>query len=91
MTGVGSKPELVIDSVHVRYGEARAVHGASIRVPAGQVIGIVGPNGAGKTTAIRILTTILEADSGYFSVDGIGSEYPEKIRSRIGEIGRAHV
>ena len=47
-------------------------------------MGFLGPNGAGKTTAIRILTTILEADSGYFFVEGIGSENPEKIRRRIG-------
>jgi ABC-2 type transport system ATP-binding protein len=47
-------------------------------------MGFLGPNGAGKTTAIRILTTILEPDSGYFFVDGISSEYPEKIRQKIG-------
>jgi ABC-2 type transport system ATP-binding protein len=47
-------------------------------------LGFLGPNGAGKTTAIRILTTILESDSGHFVVDGISGEYPEKIRHRIG-------
>ena len=47
-------------------------------------MGFLGPNGAGKTTSIRILTTILEPDSGQFSVDGISSKYPEKIRSKIG-------
>lgn len=51
---------------------------------AGRILGFLGPNGAGKTTAIRILTTILEPDSGHFVVDGIGSEYPERIRQRIG-------
>jgi len=47
-------------------------------------MGFLGPNGAGKTTAIRILTTILEPTAGRFVVDGISSEYPEKIRRKIG-------
>jgi ABC-2 type transport system ATP-binding protein len=51
---------------------------------AGRILGFLGPNGAGKTTSIRILTTILEPDSGHFVVDGISSEYPEQIRHRIG-------
>jgi len=42
----------------------------------GRVLGFLGPNGAGKTTAIRILTTILEPDAGYFIVDGIRSTSP---------------
>ena len=28
------------------------------------MLGLLGPNGAGKTTAVRILTTLLEADGG---------------------------
>ena len=51
---------------------------------AGRILGFLGPNGAGKTTAIRILTTILEPDAGHFVVDGIGSEYPARIRRAIG-------
>jgi ABC-2 type transport system ATP-binding protein len=47
-------------------------------------MGFLGPNGAGKTTSIRILTTIMEPDSGRFMVDGISSEHPDKIRRRIG-------
>jgi len=51
---------------------------------AGRILGFLGPNGAGKTTSIRILTTMLEPDAGHFVVDGISSEYPEKIRRKIG-------
>jgi len=47
-------------------------------------LGFLGPNGAGKTTSIRILTTMMEPESGRFVVDGIGSEHPEDIRRRIG-------
>jgi ABC-2 type transport system ATP-binding protein len=75
---------LVADELRKSYGKRQALRGLSFSLKAGRVMGFLGPNGAGKTTAIRILTTILEADSGYFFVEGIGSEYPEKIRRRIG-------
>lgn len=75
---------LVADELRKSYDKRIALHGLSFTLKAGRVMGFLGPNGAGKTTAIRILTTILEADSGNFSVDGIGSEFPEKIRARIG-------
>lgn len=51
---------------------------------AGRILGFLGPNGAGKTTAIRILTTIMEPDSGNFVVDGISCDCPERIRQVIG-------
>src|SRR5512147_717534 len=80
-----SQPEvLVAENLQKLYGKRKALRGLTFTLKAGRVMGFLGPNGAGKTTAIRILTTILDADTGYFSVEGIGSEYPEKIRSRIG-------
>jgi ABC-2 type transport system ATP-binding protein len=66
------------------YGPREALRGLTFSLRAGRILGFLGPNGAGKTTAIRILTTILEPDAGHFVIDGIPSEYPEKIRTRIG-------
>lgn len=80
----GEREILVADNLRKYYGKRQALKGLSFSLKAGRVMGFLGPNGAGKTTAIRILTTILQADSGYFFVEGIGSENPEKIRSRIG-------
>jgi ABC-2 type transport system ATP-binding protein len=66
------------------YGEREALQGLSFSLKAGHILGFLGPNGAGKTTAIRIITTILHADSGNFTVDGIDSKFPDRIRTRIG-------
>jgi ABC-2 type transport system ATP-binding protein len=66
------------------YGQREALRGLTFSLAPGRVLGFLGPNGAGKTTAIRILTTILEPSSGYFAVDGITSDQPEKIRQKIG-------
>jgi ABC-2 type transport system ATP-binding protein len=75
---------LVAEALHKSYGPRPALRGLSFSLTAGRILGFLGPNGAGKTTAIRILTTILEPDSGHFIVDGISSKYPEKIRRKIG-------
>lgn len=75
---------LLVEDVRKSYGSRPALRGLSFSLNAGRVMGFLGPNGAGKTTAIRILTTILEPDAGYFFVDGISSEHPEKIRAKIG-------
>jgi len=75
---------LVAEDLQKSYGPRPALRGLSFSLQSGRVLGFLGPNGAGKTTAIRILTTILEPSSGHFSVDGISSEHPERIRPKIG-------
>src|SRR6185369_11603056 len=46
------------------YGSVRALDGLDLAVPEGSVLALLGPNGAGKTTAVRVLTTLLQPDSG---------------------------
>ena len=75
---------LVAEGLRKSYGPRCALQRLSFSLKAGHILGFLGPNGAGKTTSIRILTTMLEPDSGHFVIDGIGSEYPAKIRQRIG-------
>jgi ABC-2 type transport system ATP-binding protein len=75
---------LLAEDLRKSYGPRPALRGLSFSLKAGRILGFLGPNGAGKTTAIRILTTILEPSSGQFVVDGISSEYPERIRRKIG-------
>jgi ABC-2 type transport system ATP-binding protein len=80
----GRTDVLVAEGLQKAYGPRQALRGLSFTLKAGRLLGFLGPNGAGKTTSIRILTTILEPDAGYFTVDGISHEYPEKIRRCIG-------
>ena len=72
-----------------KYGDVTALDGLDLEVPKGTVLGLLGPNGAGKTTAVRIFTTLLDADDGLAEVAGIDvRRHPDEVRSRIGLSGQ---
>jgi ABC-2 type transport system ATP-binding protein len=71
------------------YGATVALDGLDIDVEQGAVLGVLGPNGAGKTTAVRILATLLQADSGFAEVAGFDvATQPQQVRSVIGLTGQ---
>ncbi|HHV97136.1 MAG TPA: ABC transporter ATP-binding protein [Clostridiaceae bacterium] len=51
-------------------GKVRAVDNVTLTVKDGEIFGFLGPNGAGKTTTIKIITGILNADSGSVKING---------------------
>lgn len=70
-------------------GQVQALKGVSLKVPRGQVFGLLGPNGSGKTTMVRILSTILAPTSGTAVVDGFDVvKQPHEVRRRIGLAGQ---
>jgi ABC-2 type transport system ATP-binding protein len=72
-----------------RYGEVTALDGLDLEVEEGTVLGLLGPNGAGTTTAVRILTTLLDADEGTAEVAGVDVRAdPGGVRRRIGLSGQ---
>ncbi|WP_103500521.1 MULTISPECIES: ATP-binding cassette domain-containing protein [unclassified Streptomyces] len=71
------------------FGDVKALDGVDIDVPEGTVLGLLGPNGAGKTTAVRVLTTLIQPDSGRVEVAGIDVlKYPNTVRRSIGLSGQ---
>jgi ABC-2 type transport system ATP-binding protein len=67
----------------------QALDGVSFNVEPGTVFGLLGPNGSGKTTAVRILTTILQPDSGVARVLGHDvTDKPNLVRTLIGLAGQ---
>jgi ABC-2 type transport system ATP-binding protein len=72
-----------------RYGSLTALDGLDLGVEEGTVLGLLGPNGAGKTTAVRIFTTLLEADAGTAEVAGLDVRTnPKGVRASIGLSGQ---
>ncbi len=56
-----------------------ALKDVSFHVEPGQIYGFIGPNGAGKSTTIKVLTGLLNFDSGKVLVNGIS---PRDVKSR---------
>jgi ABC-2 type transport system ATP-binding protein len=56
--------------LHKAYGRHPVLTGVDVRLERGSVLALLGRNGAGKTTTVRILSTLLRADSGRVRVAG---------------------
>lgn len=62
---------LIISGLSKTYrGGVRALRSVDLEIPRG-LFGLLGPNGAGKTTFMKILATLLDADEGQVSFDGV--------------------
>ncbi|MFV0328693.1 MAG: ABC transporter ATP-binding protein [Dysgonomonas sp.] len=74
-----------VKDIYKSYKNVQALNNISFEVEQGEIYGIIGPDGAGKTSLFRILTTLLLADSGTATIDGLDivKDYKE-IRNRIG-------
>jgi branched-chain amino acid transport system ATP-binding protein len=55
---------LEIKDLQVNYGAITALHGLSLKVPAGGIVTLIGANGAGKTTTLRAISGITRVKSG---------------------------
>lgn len=84
-----SEPAVQAAGLVKRYKDKVALDGVDLVVPRGTVHGLLGPNGAGKTTAVRILTTLTDADDGWARVAGFDVDTQARhVRQRIGLTGQ---
>ena len=80
---------LDVDDIEVTYGKARAVNGATVRVPRGSITAIVGPNGAGKTTLLKAVCGLQPLRAGHIRWNG--SRIDGRASREIAALGIAHV
>jgi ABC-2 type transport system ATP-binding protein len=80
-------PAVSLKNISKTYdgGNIKAVTNVSFDVKHGELFGLIGPDGAGKTSIFRILTTLLLADEGTATVEGLDvvKDY-RAIRSKVG-------
>lgn len=72
-------------SYRFKKQEVKALRDINLQIFKSELFGLIGPDGSGKSSLIRILNTLLLADEGTGSVDGLNivSDF-EEIRKRIG-------
>jgi ABC-type multidrug transport system ATPase subunit len=79
--------EYIIDvkDMHKHFGDTHALAGVDLQAEKGKVLALLGPNGSGKTTLVRILTSLLKADSGSATIAGLDVEkQADQVRSVVG-------
>ena len=61
---------LELTNVHIHYGLSHVLQGVSIRVRAGEVVGLFGRNGVGKTTVMKTIAGWLTPSEGRVTFEG---------------------
>jgi len=89
MTTTTHQPAVVVAGLRKSYGETSVLDGVDLTVTEGTIFALLGPNGAGKTTIVRILSTLIRADSGDAQVAGHDvAEDQDGVRASIGVTGQ---
>ena len=77
-----------LHNLQVRRGKHEVLHGLTLDVPAGALVGLLGPSGSGKTTLMRSIVGVQREVSGTLTV----LEHPAgsaRLRHRIGYVTQA--
>jgi branched-chain amino acid transport system ATP-binding protein len=61
---------LALDDVHTYYGKSHILHGVSIEVGPGEVVGLLGRNGVGKSTTLKTIMGLVRPSQGRVRFDG---------------------
>jgi ATP-binding cassette subfamily B protein len=79
--------DVQFDEVRFRYPalDRQVYDGLSVRIPAGQRVGLVGPSGSGKTTFVKLVQRLYDIDGGRITIDGqdIAGVTQESLRRQI--------
>ncbi|KJQ55666.1 ABC transporter ATP-binding protein [Microbacterium sp. SA39] len=82
-------PAIWVRGIEKSYKELHVLRGVDFEVEKGSIFALLGSNGAGKTTVVRILSTLLKADAGTASVQGVDvATDPLGVRERISLTGQ---
>lgn len=73
-------PAIEVDHLTVSYGPVPALLDISLKISAGNLVGVIGPNGSGKSTLIKAILGFVKSDYG--SVKLFGKE-ASRIKGRV--------
>ena len=90
-----AKGEIVFDQVGFRYNGAGAplYRDFSLRIAAGERVGLVGRSGSGKSTFVKLIQRLHDIDAGRILVDGqdIAKVTQESLRAAVGIVAQEPV
>ena len=89
MTSVSAASGIVAQDMCKSFDGHLVLDKVSLAVEEGAILALLGPNGAGKTTMVRILSTLIRADSGSMRIAGHNVVTdPDGVRAVIGVTGQ---
>jgi branched-chain amino acid transport system ATP-binding protein len=59
-----TEPIIAVEDVHTYYGKSHVLHGVSLTVGRGEVVGLLGRNGVGKSTTLKTIMGLLHPERG---------------------------
>jgi len=65
-----AEPLVRVEDVHTFYGKSHILHGVSLEVGAGEVVGLLGRNGVGKSTTLKTIMGLVQPSHGTVLLDG---------------------
>jgi len=67
---VTAPPLIRVDGVHTYYGKSHILHGVSLDVMPGEVVGLLGRNGVGKSTTLKTVMGLVHPTEGSVALEG---------------------
>jgi branched-chain amino acid transport system ATP-binding protein len=68
--GTATEPLLKVEGIHSFYGKSHILHGISLEVGRGEVVGLLGRNGVGKTTTLKAIAGLVHPSAGQVLFEG---------------------
>jgi len=62
-------PLITVEDLHTYYGKSHILHGVSLTVGRGEVVGLLGRNGVGKSTTLKTIMGLVNARQGMVTLD----------------------
>jgi branched-chain amino acid transport system ATP-binding protein len=69
-TAPHAEPIVLVEDVHAYYGKSHILHGITLHVQAGEVVGLLGRNGVGKSTTLKTIMGLVRPSHGSVLLDG---------------------
>jgi branched-chain amino acid transport system ATP-binding protein len=80
-----TEPLVKVDALHTYYGKSHILHGVSLQVGRGEVVGLLGRNGVGKSTTLKSIIGLVAATHGDVFYEGRSIvRSPPHILARMG-------
>jgi branched-chain amino acid transport system ATP-binding protein len=63
-------PLILVEDVHTYYGKSHILHGVTLHVAPGEVVGLLGRNGVGKSTTLKTIMGLVQPSHGAVLLEG---------------------